>query len=106
MAKKEIYDQEEIDKLVQERLQEYQQLHVARIILVNGNTYISYGIRNYITEQAMYHLFKLLELMKVEYRTNIPMEGESLFIVIDGEDADRAAFIQKFIDNGYKLSWK
>lgn len=99
-------DQATIDELVREKLEEYRQAHIPKIEMKFGHTYISFGRRDCITEEGMYYLKKLFYLMDVDYSMNIPMYDEEFFIVINGEDANRTAFIQKFIDNGYKLSWK
>jgi hypothetical protein len=32
-------------------------------------------------------------------------EDESYYFILEEEDKERAEFIQKFFDNGYKLSW-
>ena len=103
-------DKEEIDRLVKEKMEEWNQKHIAKIELKYGNTYISYGTHDYITDRSMYILQKLFELMGIVYSTYIPFGEEKeeggCYISIDGEDQERAEFIRKFIDNGYKLSWK
>ena len=43
--------------------------------------------------------------MGIEYSVKMPArEDEAYYLIIEGEDKARADFIQKFIDNGYKLS--
>ena len=100
-------DPEEVDRIVQEKLEEYQQRHIAKVEMKYGNTYISYGTYDYITKRGMYVLQKLFGLMGLECSMYIPFgKDDKYYVSIDGEDQERAAFIQKFIDNGYKLSWK
>ena len=103
---KEVRYQAEIDRLVQEKRKEYEQFHLAKIEMKYGNTYISYGMRDYITENMAYHLQKLFDLMKVRFSTNIPIDNTEFYYILEGEDECRAQFIQKFIDNGYKLEWR
>ena len=75
-----------------------------------GNTYILYDICDHITYGGMHILQKLFELMGLKYSMYVPFgeekENDRCYISINGEDQERATFIQKFIDNGYKLSWK
>lgn len=99
--------QERADKMLREKMAEYRKDHTAQVEMKYGNTYISYGVYDYLIEQYLKELIKLFELMRIDYATNIPVGlEETFFVSIRGEDADRTAFIQKFIDNGYKLSWK
>jgi len=103
-------DKDEVDRLVQEKLKEWNQKYIAKVETKYGNTYISYGIYDYITERSMHILQKLFELMDIECSMYIPFgeekEEDRCYVSIKGEDQERAAFIRKFIDNGYKLSWK
>ena len=44
--------------------------------------------------------------MGIKYSIKYPFgEDKKYYLIIDGEDKERAKFIQKFINNGYKLSW-
>ena len=101
-------DKKEVDRLVQEKLKEWHQKHIAKIELKYGNTYISYDVRDHITEQGVCILQKLFGLMGIECAVHMPIcdSDERYYLCIEGENQERAAFIQKFIDNGYKLSWK
>ena len=101
---------EEIDKLVKEKLKQYAeefvQNHKALVITNNGNTYISFKTYDYIVQEAVGRLCKLLDLIGIEsYATYYP-DYRKYGIVIDGDDANRAAFIQKFIDDNYVLKWE
>lgn len=99
--------QDQVAKMLHERVAEYRREHTANVEMKYGNTYISYSVYDYLIEQYLCELIKLFELMRIDYATKIPIGwDETCFISISGEDADRAAFIQKFIDNGYVLSWK
>lgn len=108
--KKTTLSQEELGRLMEETIkkyeEEYKKQHTAWITLKNGYTYIGYDVCDYITEKLMFSLKKLIELMSVPYSTSYPFnEDEEYYIVLNGEDTARARFIQKFFDNGYKLSW-
>ena len=110
-AKKNWYiDPREIDRIMQKQQEEWNQKHIARVETKYGNTYISYGIYDYITDRGIHILQKLFELMGLECSMYIPFgeekEEDRCFVSIKGEDQERATFIRKFIDNGYKLSWK
>ena len=98
---------EEIYELLEEKRKEYIEQHTAWIHLKNGNTYIGYDMLDYITEKLMISLRKLIELMDLKYSIKYPFGNDkSYYIIIEGEDKERAEFIQKFFDNGYKLTWK
>lgn len=108
--KKTALSQEELDRLMEETVkkyeEEYEKQHTAWITLKNGYTYIGYDVCDYITEKLMFSLKKLIELMGVSYSTICSFnEDEEYYIILDGEDTTRAEFVQKFFDNGYKLSW-
>ena len=104
---KEFLSQEEINKLMEEKRKEYIKQHTAWIYLKNGNTYIGYDVLDYMTKNLMFSLRKLIELMDVKYSIKYPFgDNKSCYIIIEGEDEIRAEFIQKFFDNGYKLTWK
>ena len=70
---------EEVDRLVQEKLEEWHQKHIAKIETKYSNTYISYGICDDIAYKGMYVLQKLFELMGLEYSVYVPF-GEALRI--------------------------
>ena len=110
MKKNQHMYKEEVDRLVQEKLEEWNQKHIAKIEMKYGNTYISYGICDHIAYKGICVLQKLFELMDLKYSVFVPFgeekENDRCYISINGEDQERAVFIQKFIDNGYKLSWK
>lgn len=98
--------QEEINKLVEERAKEYEKQHTAWVVLGYGNTYVGYDICDHITQNLMVYLRKLMELMHVEYSIKYPFgDDREYYLILEGEDKARADFIQKFFDNGYKLSW-
>lgn len=102
---KSIISNEDIEKLLEEKANEYVSQHRAWICFKNGYTYIGYDIYDAITEKSMIYLVNLINLMSVEYSIKIPIrEDKTYYLIIEGEDKARADFIQKFIDNGYKLS--
>lgn len=101
-----ILTQEEIDRLVKEKTDEYFKKHTAWIRLKYGNTYVGFDVCDIITEKLICRIRTLFELMGVKYSISYPFDiDKSYYFIIDGEDKARAEFIQKFIDNGYKLSW-
>lgn len=98
--------QEEIDILLKEKLDEYAKKHTAWIHLKYGNTYVGFNTYDTITEKPINCLKTLIELMGIKYSIKYPFgEDKKYYLIIDGEDKERAEFIKKFIDNGYKLSW-
>lgn len=104
--KKEIPTQEEIDKLLEEKIKEYEKQRIAWVCMKHKNTYVGFDVCDHITGKAMGYIRKLMELMNVEYAISYPFgDDRKYYIIIEGEDKARADFIQKFIDNGYRLSW-
>lgn len=105
-AKTQTFTQEEVDKLLKEKMDEFIKDRMAWIHIANGETYIGYNVLDATTYEAMNLLEQLLKLMGVGYATHFPFQDdEEYYLVIHGEDKDRADFIQKFIDNNYKLKW-
>lgn len=108
MAKKSkmIVDEEEVNKLLAEKMKEFEKQHTAWIQLKYGNTYVGYDVCDIVTERLMMRLKTLIDMMGIEYSMVFPYgENEELYIMFNGEDKERADFIQKFFDNGYRLSW-
>ena len=105
--KKEFSTQEEINKLLEERMKEFEKQHTPWIIMRYGCTYVGYDIKDQLTEKMMGALRELVRLMDVQYSIKYPFgDDESYYIMFEGEDKARADFIQKFFDNGYKLTWQ
>ena len=97
---------EQIDELVCEKIKEYEKQHLAWIDLKHGNTYIGFDVYDYVTEKSMSKLKQLLDFMCVKYAVYYPFMGDGKsYLILEGEDKARADFIQKYIDNGYRLSW-
>lgn len=93
-----------IDELVQQALQDYKEAHKTKVEMKYGNTYIT------VYENGVYARFeKLFELMRIRYSVDLQEyyddDGKVVFN-LSGDDAGRAAFIQKFVDNGYRLTWE
>lgn len=106
MKRKSIEEQEMIDIKLKEYMENFKKKHTPWIILKYGCTYVGYDIKDHITEDLMADLRKLLELMGVKFSAKYPFgEDESYYFILEEEDKERAEFIQKFFDNGYKLSW-
>lgn len=100
------YTQEDIDKLIAERLKEYETERTAWIEMKHGYTYVGYNVLDQITEYSMEYLRMLLRLMNVDFSIKYPFgEDKQYYLILKGEDKARAEFIQKFFDNGYRLSW-
>ena len=97
---------EEIDRRLSEKLKEYELQHTAWVYLRHGNTYVGFDTMDYITENLMSRLHMLLDLMRIPFSIHHPFgEDAGYYVMIKGEFERRAAYIQKFIDNGYKLVW-
>ena len=95
-----------IDELVKQKIKEYDCRHTFKVEMKYGNTYIFCEEYDYITQKADKKLRQLLKLMGVEYSIQCSyLENEHFSLIISGEDKARADYIQKFIDNGYKLKW-
>lgn len=102
---KSIISNEDIEKLLKEKINEYASQHNVWIHLKNGYTYIGYDICDTITEKLMIYLVNLIRLMGIEYSVKMPArEDKAYYLIIEGEDKARAGSIQKFVNNGYKLS--
>lgn len=102
--------QSKIDMLVEEKLKEERQKfvndHTFVVETKHGNTYISVNKYDYISEVLIDKIGKLFDLMNIDYAISLIVFGKEFFFSIEGDNQDRVAFIQKFIDNGYKLSWQ
>lgn len=99
--------QEEVDRTIAEYVKEYEKKHTAWVVLKNGYTYVGCDVYDTVTGTIISCLKQLVKLMDVEYSVKYPFaDDEEYCLVIEGEDKARAEFIKKFIDNGYKLSWK
>lgn len=98
---------EEINGLVKEQLQEYKKRYIPWVECDNGNTYVGFDACDYKIERAMTRIASLFNLMGVsDYAVKCPIvEDEEYYYILTGEDKDRADFIKRFLENGYKLSW-
>lgn len=106
MIRKPIEKQEIINKKMAEYVADFEKKHTAWITLKYGCTYVGYDVYDHITECLMNDLRKLLQLMDVEFSIKYPFgDDESYYLILEGEDGERAEFIRKFFDNGHKLSW-
>jgi hypothetical protein len=106
MKRKTVITQEEIDKMLEEKMEEYRLQHTAWVVLKNGYTYIGFDVCDYITELLMNDLIKLVLLMGQTYSIKYPFgDDKEYYISLTGEDGSRAKFIRNFIANNYKLSW-
>ena len=98
--------QEEFDKLFEEKMKEYEERHKFKVETKYGNTYIFCEEYDYITQKLEIELSNLFHLMDIEYSIQPKIfDMEHFSFIIDGDDNARAEYIQKFIDNGYRLKW-
>lgn len=102
--------QAEVNRRVEEARKQWKIDHTPVVTMEYGNTYISVEKYDYESAVVMDKIKTLLKLMNVEYSVSaftyeFGMKNKYC-LSIEGEDAERAAFIQKFIDNGCVLSWK
>ena len=101
--------EEEIDILIAEQLKKYEKKfiedHTAKVEMKYGNIYVVFNIQDSFTEKSMIKIKTLLDLMQIEYTVSNSIFSESghFYLIITDEDKAKADFIQKFIDNGYKL---
>lgn len=95
-----------IDELVAEELKRYKAEHQPRILMKYGNTYVT--VYTTFDEKSAKRLESLFELMNVNYSVDLTKfyEKEEVTFMFSGEDENRAKFIQKFIDNKYRLIWE
>ena len=110
-----IYNNVEFEKWYEERL-EQQRLdwlakHKGWVHIVHGSTYVGFDIYDSETHFMLERIKNLVVFMGEQYVTFGPWAGidgdkDSHYIVIPGDDKERADFIQKFIDNDYKLDWR
>ena len=101
-------DQEQYNEYIQMKMEEaakqFEEEHKFKAYTFDGRTYITCKIEDYITRECESYLIRLLQLMDIKYTFLKTLEEHGLSI--DGDDPDRAVFIQKFIDDGFKLKWK
>jgi len=97
----------EIEARLAEAEEKWKENHKPKISMKYGNTYISFGLFDHITQTAMGTIHLLLWLMGIKFSVSFPFtEDDSYFTMFEGEDSARTEYIQKFIDNGYCLDWK
>lgn len=97
----------EVERKLAEARAKWMEDHTPKISMKFGNTYIVFAEFDYITQTAMEGIHSLLNLMSVAYSTCYPFADDRTFsTIINGEDTERTAFIQKYIDNNYRLDWR
>lgn len=100
------------DAIMAEYLEKFRKAHEAKVETKYGNTYVAFEKIDFVTERYIEKLKQLFELMELEYSVSmskhsqfdISGEDEFCFIVFN-DDAKRAEFIKKFVDNGYRLTY-
>ena len=110
--KKEKVNEEEVDKLLEEKLKEYTDNHTFKTKVKNGRTYVYCNDYDFITKNLEYRLKKFLDLSNIDYsisfgldKTSNIFSNKGFTFIIDGEDTSRVEHIQKFIDNDYTLTY-
>lgn len=101
-------DQEEYNEYLQLKMEkvakQFEEEHKFKVYTFDKRTYITCKINDYITRECESYLIRLLQLMNIEYAALSTLEEYGLSI--EGDNLERAVFIQKFIDDGYTLKWK
>ena len=98
--------QAEFDKQVQEYWEQYIIDHTPIVSTKHGNTYISVNKYDHDSCKTMQRIEMLLDLMKTKYYSSLIVEDEEFFLSIEGEDAERASYIQSVIDDRYTFQWR
>jgi hypothetical protein len=95
-----------IDELVAEEMERYKQAHQPKILMKYGNTYVT--VYPIYSDRPAERLKSLFELMNLNYSVDLTKwdEDNEVTFMFSGEDENRAKFIQKFIDNHFKLTWE
>ena len=100
--------QEEYNEYLQFKMEkaakQFEEEHKFKVYTYNGRTYITCKVKDYIARNCESYLIRLLQLMDIGYAVLSTLDEYGLSI--EGDDQSKAAFIQKFIDDGYKLKWK
>lgn len=97
------FEKEDFDEILARELAKFSEQHKAKVTCAHGNTYISFGVSDYITENFMYSITKLLDLMQANYAF---VYAENPMLSINGENQQMKNFIQKFINDGYILKYE
>lgn len=80
--------------------------HAVRIGIKDGDTYIVFPVWDEVNFRHKGKICNLLDLIESKYYYIGYVDDGNYYLVVYGEDKERAALIQKFIDNDYKLMWK
>ena len=110
--KKEIISQEELNRLVNEKMKEYIKSITPTVKVVNDNIWIK-NI-SLVEGEIFDRLRNLLILLNIAFATHYDIaQTENCFaprkaidFVLPVGDPDLASYIQSFIDNGYALDWR
>lgn len=109
--KKEIISQEELDRLVNEKRKEYLESITPVVKIANGNIWIK-NI-SLMHDEIFDRLRNLLSLLNIEFATHCDVSQtencyprKAIDLILPVGDPDLAAYIQRFINNGYVLDWR
>lgn len=94
-----------IEKKLEEKMEEYARKRIPVVETKYGNTYIKVEEYDHISFANMQRIWKFLSLMGLEEEIWSD-SNNGFYYGIKGDDSKRAAYIQKFINDGYRLSWK
>lgn len=96
---------EELDRLLVEKMADYEDRHTFKVEMKYGNTYVFCPEYDYITQLLIAKIENLLDLMNVEYYIQPKFGHNDFSFVFKGENQDLANYIRKFIEDGYRLKW-
>lgn len=100
------------DAIIAEYLEKYRKAHEAKVETKYGNTYVSFEQWDTISQEHISKLRMLFKLMELDYSVRMikysqldeQPENEFTFRIQDG-NAEIEAFIKKFVENGYRLTY-
>lgn len=100
------------DAIMAEYLEKFRKAHEAKVETKYGNTYVSFEQWDTISEERISKLRMLFKLMELDYSVRMikysqldeQPENEFTFRIQDG-NAEIEAFIKKFVENGYRLTY-
>lgn len=100
------------DAIMAEYLEKFRKAHEAKVETKYGNTYVSFEQWDTVSEERISKLKLLFKLMDIDYSVRMvkysqleePSGNEFTFTILDG-NAKIEAFIKKFVENGYRLTY-
>lgn len=99
-------EEQELNRFVDEKMKQYVNDRQFKVETKYGNTYVFCKEYDYMVEYLDQRLRKLFDIVDIKYAIQRKIGDTNFSFILIGEDQERAAFIQKFIDDGYVLKWK